>query len=85
MMSFPRQGITLALDFPNKGPKLLKLLDRLDAITTEAHGSVYAAKDARMSPESFQTFYPRAQEFMKYIDPLFSSSFWRRVRGGEKS
>lgn len=83
MMSFPRQGMTLALDFPNKGPKLLKLLERLDAITRQAHGSVYAAKDARMSPESFRAFYPRAEEFLKFIDPKFSSSFWRRVTGGK--
>jgi FAD/FMN-containing dehydrogenase len=83
MMSFPRAGITVALDFPNKGPKLLKLLERLDTITREAHGSIYAAKDARMSPESFRVFYPRVEEFMKFLDPKFSSSFWRRVTGGK--
>jgi hypothetical protein len=32
-----------------------------------------------MSAESFQQFYPRWQEFSRYIDPHFSSSFWRRV------
>jgi FAD/FMN-containing dehydrogenase len=84
MMSFPRHGLTLALDFPNKGPKLFKLLERLDTITREAKGSVYAAKDARMSPESFAVFYPRADEFSKFIDPKFSSSFWRRVRGDSR-
>ena len=82
MMSFPRHGVTLALDFPNRGAKLFTLLERLDAITREAKGSVYAAKDARMSPESFQIFYPKVHEFLKYIDPVFSSSFWRRVMGG---
>lgn len=81
MMSFPSQGVTLALDFPNKGPKLLQLLDRLDAVVRGARGSVYAAKDARMSPESFRVFYPKFEEFSKYIDPVFSSSFWRRVTG----
>lgn len=81
MMSFPKHGVTLALDFPNRGAKLFKLLDRLDEITRECKGSVYAAKDARMSAESFSVFYPRAGEFTKFIDPAFSSSFWRRVRG----
>ena len=81
VMSFPKEGVTLALDFPNSGPRLFKLLERLDHITREARGSVYIAKDARMSGESFRVFYPRADEFARYIDPAFSSSFWRRVHG----
>jgi hypothetical protein len=81
VMSFPIEGVTLALDFPNSGPRLFKLLERLDHITREARGSVYIAKDARMSGESFRAFYPRADEFARYIDPAFSSSFWRRVHG----
>ena len=32
MMSFPRPGVTLALDFPNKSAKTLKLFERMDAI-----------------------------------------------------
>jgi hypothetical protein len=78
-MSFPRPGVTLALDFPNTGEKLYRLLDRLDDITRTAKGSVYIAKDARMSPENFRLFYPRIQEFSRFVDPKFSSSFWRRV------
>ena len=53
LMSFPRSGVTLALDFPNSGDKVLALLDRLDGITSEHGGAVYPAKDARMSPELF--------------------------------
>jgi hypothetical protein len=34
-----------------------------------------------MSEESFKSFYPRWNEFAQYIDPQFSSSFWRRVTG----
>ena len=80
MLSFPQEGVTLALDFPNYGPSLLKVLEQCDAIVRAAQGSVYPAKDARMSSESFKTFYPRLPEFEKYIDPQFSSSFWRRVK-----
>jgi FAD/FMN-containing dehydrogenase len=79
MLSFPRPGATLALDFSYKGEKTLKLLDTLDQIVRESGGAVYPAKDARMSAESFQAFYPNWREFAKYIDPKFSSSFWRRV------
>ncbi len=79
MLSFPRPGITLALDFAYSGKKTLQLLDDLDKIVRESGGAVYPAKDARMSAESFQTFFPRWREFAKYVDPHFSSSFWRRV------
>jgi hypothetical protein len=80
MMSFPRPGVTLALDFPNR-PDVFRLLERLDEMTRAASGAVYPAKDARMSGESFQTYFPAWQEFSQYVDPAFSSSFWRRVAG----
>lgn len=79
LLSFPRPGITLALDFPFRGPATLALLDELDIITRDAGGAVYPAKDARMSAASFQAFYPAWQHFARYVDPHFSSSFWRRV------
>lgn len=79
MMSFPRRGVTLCLDFPNQGAATLELLRRLDDQTRELGGAIYPAKDATMSPESFKMYYPRWEEFQKYIDPAFSSSFWRRV------
>ncbi|HEX4330812.1 MAG TPA: FAD-binding oxidoreductase [Usitatibacter sp.] len=81
LLSFARPGVTLALDFPMRGPRTLELLDRLDAIVRSAGGAVYPAKDARMSAETFRTSFPRWQEFRAFIDPSFSSSFWRRVAG----
>ncbi|WP_066093683.1 FAD-binding oxidoreductase [Xanthomonas massiliensis] len=79
MLSFPRPGTTLALDFPNGGPDVFRLLDRLDAIVAEAGGAIYPAKDARMSPAVFRGGYPRLQEFCQYVDPAFSSGLWRRL------
>jgi FAD/FMN-containing dehydrogenase len=79
MLSFPRPGTTLALDFPNGGQATLRLLDRLDRIVDEAGGAVYPAKDARLAPASFQRAYPQWQAFSQFIDPRFSSGFWRRV------
>ena len=79
MLSFPRAGYTLALDFPNHGHKTLELLESLDQVTRAAGGAVYPAKDARMSAESFQAYYPQWRDFASFIDPAFSSSFWRRV------
>jgi FAD/FMN-containing dehydrogenase len=81
LLSFPRPGVTLALDFPNRGEATLRLLEELDAITRAAGGAVYPAKDARMSAQSFQQYFPRWQQLRPFIDPKFSSSFWRRVTG----
>jgi len=79
LLSFPRPGVTLALDFPNRGERTLALLERLDALVIELHGAVYPAKDGRMSGRSFQHFFPRWRELEKLRDPHFSSGFWRRV------
>jgi FAD/FMN-containing dehydrogenase len=81
MLSFPRPGITLAIDFPFRGERTLKLLNALDDITRAAGGAVYPAKDARMSAAAFQNYFPQWQEFARYVDPKFSSGFWRRVTG----
>jgi FAD/FMN-containing dehydrogenase len=83
MLSFPRPGITLAIDFANRGPSTLALLERLDELVRDAGGSVYPAKDARMSGASFRRFFPGWESFAPHIDPKFSSSFWRRVTAGQ--
>jgi FAD/FMN-containing dehydrogenase len=79
MLSFPRPGVTMAIDFRYNGNKTLDKLKQLDAVVKDAGGVLYPAKDARMSGEDFRVFYPQWEEFSKYIDPKFSSSFWRRV------
>ncbi|MBC7928774.1 MAG: FAD-binding oxidoreductase [Bryobacteraceae bacterium] len=77
-LSFNGRGFTLALDFP-ASPVVFGLLDQLDDLVLAAGGTLYAAKDARMKPETYQTMYPLWREHQRWIDPQFSSSFWRRV------
>lgn len=79
MLSFPRPGVTLALDFANLGDRTLRLFDELDAIVFDAGGALYPCKDARMPHAMFAAGFPRVDTFRKFIDPHFSSSFWRRV------
>lgn len=80
LLSFPRPGTTLALDFPNTGPSVFRLLSRLDDIVTEAGGTLYPAKDARMAPKLFRQGYGHAlSAFESHMDPRFSSDFWRRM------
>ncbi|MBF4454676.1 FAD-binding oxidoreductase [Acinetobacter sp. SK-43] len=81
LLSFPRSGVTLALDFPNRGEKTLKLFNELDHIVSEAKGRLYLAKDARMPKTLFEAAYPRIQEFLKYRDPNISSNMSRRLLG----
>ena len=79
LLSFPEEGVTLALDFPNKGAKTLSLFEDLNKIIFENGGRLYPAKDALMKAEEFQKGYKKLDEFKKFVDPKFSSSFWRRV------
>lgn len=79
MLSFPRPGLTIALDFAMRGERTLQLMQSLDAVVLQSGGALYPAKDARMSPALFEASYPRWRSFVPYIDPKLSSSFWRRV------
>lgn len=81
MLSFPQPGVTLALDFPNRGDRTEQLFKRLDAIVLEAKGRLYLAKDARMPKELFEAGYPRLNEFRTYRDPGISSGLSRRLMG----
>jgi FAD/FMN-containing dehydrogenase len=79
LLSFPAPGTTLALDFPNKGARTLKLMADLDRIVLEAGGRLYPAKDGRIPATMFQAGFPRWKEFQAHIDPALSSAFWKRV------
>lgn len=79
LLSFPRPGVTLALDFPFQGQPTLELCEQFDRVVRRCGGAVYPAKDARMSAESFTAYFPRWNELLPFLDPHFSSSFWRRV------
>ncbi|MCS5637106.1 MAG: FAD-binding oxidoreductase [Myxococcota bacterium] len=84
-LSFPMEGITLALDFPNRGPSLMKTIRKLDEIVLRHEGRLYLAKDSTLRPEDFAAMYPRLGEFQAIkarYDPekRFSSSLARRLR-----
>lgn len=79
MLSFPRPGLTIALDFAMRGERTLSLLRTFDEVVQQSGGALYPAKDARMSPALFEISFPHWRDFVPYIDPKMSSSFWRRV------
>jgi FAD/FMN-containing dehydrogenase len=80
LLSFPRAGTTVCLDFAaRKQNVLLPMLEACDDVVEAAGGSVYPAKDARMSGARFRRFFPQWEQLRALADPRFSSSFWRRV------
>lgn len=56
LISFPIDGITLAVDF-RYNEKLWRLLDELDSVVAESGGRVYLSKDARLSAGNFRKMY----------------------------
>ncbi|HEY8381989.1 MAG TPA: FAD-binding oxidoreductase [Microvirga sp.] len=79
LLSFPLPGVTLALDFPNRGPGTRDLLAKLELMAVQAYGRLYPAKDSLMQPDAFRRGYPEFERFRTMIDPRFSSAFARRV------
>jgi FAD/FMN-containing dehydrogenase len=79
MLSFPRPGITLALDIGLNSSQVFKVLDKFDDWVVGCGGAIYPGKDARMSRDTFRASFPNWLKFKEFIDPNFSSDFSRRV------
>ncbi|MEO0923602.1 MAG: FAD-binding oxidoreductase [Pseudomonadota bacterium] len=79
LLSFPRRGVTLTLDFANRGGKTLKMLDALDEIVMAAGGAINPYKDGRMRAETFAQSFPDYRKLEAIRDPAFVSDFWRRT------
>ena len=62
MLSFPMEGYTLALDFPNT-PRTLPLLRALEGITLAHRGRHYLTKDAVLCAEQLRASDPRVEAF----------------------
>jgi len=58
-LSFPRPGITIALDLPMRGAPTQALVDRLNDEVAAAGGRIYLAKDALTRAEHFRAMEPR--------------------------
>jgi FAD/FMN-containing dehydrogenase len=80
LLSFPTPGYTLAMDFPNLGEKTRLLQRALIRDVVEGGGRVYPAKDSLMEPNDFSAMYGNLARFTHFKDPMFDSSFWRRVQ-----
>ena len=79
LMSFPRPGFTLTLDFANSGETTLRMLEALDEIVIAAGGALNPYKDHRMSPRMFEASFPEWRQMETMRDPAMMSDFWRRT------
>ncbi len=68
-MSFPREGVTLAMDLRRR-KGLPEFLNRLDQIVEGAGGRLYLAKDARMGRDFFQRSYPGKTQSAYFVSGL---------------
>lgn len=59
LLSFPKPGISIALDVPMRGARTQALVDRMNEVVIEAGGRVYLAKDALTRREHFLAMEPR--------------------------
>ena len=83
-MSFPMEGYTLAIDFPNR-PAAERLIRELESDTAEAGGRIYLAKDALCSPDSIRAMYPEHAKWLKAVqkadpDGAFATDLIRRLK-----
>ena len=59
MLSFPKPGISIALDMPMRGEQTQALVDALNEIVLAEGGRIYLAKDAFTRAEHFRAMEPR--------------------------
>jgi len=79
LLSFPMPGITLAVDFANRGEETISLIKKLEDITIESGGRIYPAKDSLMSKKSFLASFSKIEEFKRHIDPMCHTKLWKRL------
>ena len=67
MMSFPMEGYTLAVDFPNRAGAE-ELIRSLEAMTVEAGGRLYLAKDALATGDAIKAMYSEHADWAALAD-----------------
>ena len=79
-IAFPREGYTLALDFPVRDG-LFPFLEELDQIVLQFGGRLYLSKDARMTAQTYRSGYAdAAKAFSKVLDTYNPTQKFRSVQ-----
>lgn len=83
-LSFPMEGYTLAVDFPNRAAAV-KLIARLEEMTLAAKGRLYLAKDALATGAQIKQMYPEHAKWLKEVqkadpDGVLQTDMTRRLK-----
>jgi L-gulonolactone oxidase len=78
MMSFPRKGFTLAIDF-RPGGELAKTFGAMDEVVRAAGGAWYPAKYQGLRLSDFEQAFPSWPEVLAMRDPMIRTGFLRRM------
>ena len=83
-MSFPMEGYTLAVDFPNKA-RAEQVIRELENMTVAADGRVYLAKDALASAANIRAMYPEHDKWLSAVtkadpDRAYETDLTRRLK-----
>lgn len=65
-LSFPMQGYTLAVDFPNRA-EARELIRRLEDSATDAGGRLYFAKDSLAGGHAIRAMYPELSDWQEEV------------------
>ena len=68
-LSFPMEGYTLAVDFPNRAAAE-RIIKDLEHRTVEAGGRIYFAKDALAGPDTVRAMYPEHDAWLKSVSRI---------------
>ncbi len=87
-ISFPRPGLTIAMDLPMRGRQTQTIVDALNEHVVAEGGRIYLAKDALTRVEQFRAMDPRIEawnELRRRYDPkgLLKSALSVRLLGDE--
>ncbi|MDH3255470.1 MAG: FAD-binding oxidoreductase [Acidobacteriota bacterium] len=63
MLSFPRPGISIAVDLPMRGD-IQQVVDELNELVLAEGGRIYLTKDTVTRPEHFRAMEPRLEAFL---------------------
>jgi FAD/FMN-containing dehydrogenase len=63
MLSFPRPGVSIAMDFPVHPRKTQDFVDKLNELVLSEGGRIYLTKDTFTRPEHFRAMEPRLDAF----------------------
>lgn len=79
LLSFPKEGYTLALDFPIT-PTLFELFEELDRLVLEHEGRLYLTKDVRMDAAMMEKGYDKLEEFKAIKEQMDKRSLFHSLQ-----